>query len=161
MNFKTICPVLLSLLFPYFPFPFDPAEYLESATSQFNFNKIDPPVAKHLVSMSYSKLILLHLPARSEDRPRKLEGLQGRPRNSNLRWLDYSGSWQNNFHIIFICQQLCVFTRSETAVSKMLFNGIISTANATDPMKKMLRGRHFMRLNTLNFILCFVPSVPA
>ena len=35
-----------------------------------------------------------------------------------------------------------------------LFKVIMPSTNATDLAQKMLRGRHFMGLNSLNFILC-------
>ena len=61
---------------------------------------------------------------------------------------------RDNFHLNFFCKWLCVLTRSETAVTKILFDGFMFTTNATDLAKKMLWGRHFMGLNSLNFILC-------
>ena len=59
---------------------------------------------------------------------------------------------RDNFHFNFICRCFCAFTRSEIAVTTILFNGIMSTKNASDLVKKMLRGRHLMGLNSLNFI---------
>ena len=47
-----------------------------------------------------------------------------------------------------------MFTRSETAVTNILLNGIImSTTNVTDLVKKMPIGRHYMGLNSLNYLL--------
>ena len=75
-------------------------------------------------------------------------------------WMSLAGTLgrsmdvQGNFHLDFICRWLYVFTRSETAGTKILFNCFMSTTNATDLAKNMLRGRHFMGLNSLNFILC-------
>ena len=62
---------------------------------------------------------------------------------------------RHNFHLNFICRWPCVFTRSENAVTKILLNGIMSTTNATDLVKKMC---HIMGLNFLNFI--FILLVP-
>ena len=62
---------------------------------------------------------------------------------------------RDNFHFNFICRWPCVFTRSENAVTKILLNGIMSTTNATDLVKKMC---HIMGLNFLNFI--FILLVP-
>ena len=39
---------------------------------------------------------------------------------------------RDHFHENFICRWLCVFTRPETAVTNILFNGIMSISNATD-----------------------------
>ena len=39
---------------------------------------------------------------------------------------------RDNLHFTFICRWLCVFTRTETAVTKNLFIVIMSTTNATD-----------------------------
>ena len=64
---------------------------------------------------------------------------------------------RDDFHLNVICRWLCVFTGSETTVTNILFNGIMSTSHATDFAKKMLRGCHFM---ILNFML-LVPSGPA
>ena len=47
---------------------------------------------------------------------------------------------------------MSVFTRSETTLTKTLFNGIVSITNATDLAKKILRGRNFLGLHYLNFI---------
>ena len=61
---------------------------------------------------------------------------------------------QGSFTLNFLCRLLCVFSRSETAVSNILFNGIVSPTNATDLAKKMLREYHFMGLNSSNSIIC-------
>ena len=65
----------------------------------------------------------------------------------------FIGVW-DNFHLNFPCKWLCLFTRSETAVTKILFNGVMSATNATNIAKEILRGHHFEELNSLNFILC-------
>ena len=52
---------------------------------------------------------------------------------------------RDNFHLNFICRWLCPFTRSETAVTQIYIN-------EADLQKKMLGGRHFMVLNSMNFI---------
>ena len=50
---------------------------------------------------------------------------------------------QDHFQLNFICRWPCVFTRSENAVTKMLFSGIMSTTKATNLVKEMLKGRYF------------------
>ena len=65
----------------------------------------------------------------------------------------------NTVHLIFICKWLCVFTRSETAVTRALFNGIMSTTNATNHMKKMLTVIYGTKFIKFNFLL-LVPSGP-
>ena len=82
----------------------------------------------------------------------------GRPcwclRVGRRRWWKAAGSGQrlaftlsqniymrDNFHLNFICRWLCVFTRSETALTRNLFNGIMPTTNATDLAKKCLEPR--------------------
>ena len=57
------------------------------------------------------------------------------------------------FHLIFICRYLRVSARSETALRK-LYSMAMSTTNATNVVEKLLRGRRFRRLNSLNFNLC-------
>ena len=61
---------------------------------------------------------------------------------------------RDNFYLHLFCRWLCVFTRSETALTTILVNGIMATTNATDIAEKLLGGRRCMWLNSLNFISC-------
>ena len=45
---------------------------------------------------------------------------------------------RDNFYLNFVCGWLCVVTRSETAVAKIAFIGIMSSSNATDLAKECL-----------------------
>ena len=49
----------------------------------------------------------------------------------------FVGVW-DDFHLNSIFRWLLVFTKSETAVTIILFNGIMSATNATYLAKKML-----------------------
>ena len=64
---------------------------------------------------------------------------------------------QDNFHFNFVCRWLFVYTRSKTAITKIILSDIMFSKNETDLVKKMLRGPHFMGLKSF-YALCAIWS---
>ena len=62
---------------------------------------------------------------------------------------------RDNFHLNFFCRWLCVFTRSESVVTKMLLNAIMSPTNAADLANKMNSGATYdgVKIIEFNFML--------